>query len=154
MVLWSGSLISNILWLSQQEMLNIWPYLILQGKQLLVFTYIPIFRLSLINLHYYIATVLRPCCSPTSRRLIKGPNTLILGIIIYGIYCKKEKFRWTMCPQRKIRRIFSQRHLVRIYITIVFSEWVSDPFILGKVSVRLFKYFGSSYCECDYDSST
>src|SRR5947207_836106 len=141
MGLWSGSLISNILWLSQQEMLNIWPYLMLQEKQLHVFTYIPTFRLSLIDLRYYIATVLRPYCSQTSRRLIKGLNTSILGIIIYEIYCKKEKFRWTTCPRRKIRRIFSQRHLVRIYITIVFSEWVSDPFILDKVSVRSFKYF-------------
>src|SRR6266496_115160 len=128
MGLWSGSLISNILWLSQQGTLNIWPYLMLQGKQLHVFTYIPIFRLSLINLRCYIATVLRPCCSLTNRPLIKGLNTSILGIIIYGIYCKKEKFRWIMYLRRKIRWIFSQRHLVRIYIIIVFSEWVLDPF--------------------------
>ena len=125
--------------LSQQGTLNIWPSLMLQGKQLHVFTYIPTFRLSLIDLRYYIATVLRPCCSPTNRRLIKGINTSILDVILYGIYYKREKSRWTMYPRRKIRWIFSQRHLVRIYMIIVFSEWVSDPFILGKVSVRSFK---------------
>src|SRR5437667_10720715 len=98
-------------------MLNIWPYLMLQEKQLHVFTYIPTFRLSLIDLHYYIATILRPYCSQTSRRLIKDLNTSILDIIIYEIYCKKEKFRWTTCPSRKIWWIFSQRHLMLIYIT-------------------------------------
>src|SRR5436189_2671099 len=140
MALWSGSLISNILWLSQQGTRNIWLSLMLQGKQLHVLTYIPTFRLLLIDLRYCLATVLRPCYSPTSRRLIRGPNTLILGIIIYGIYCKKEKFRWIMCLRRKIRRMFSQKRLERTYIIIAFSEWVSGPFILDK-----FRFLNSTF---------
>ena len=69
----------------------------------------------------------------------------ILDIIIYEIYCKKEKFRWITYLRRKIRRIFSQKHLMQICIIIVFSEWISDLFIVNKVSIiRLFKYFGDN----------
>src|SRR5947207_438175 len=101
----------------------------LQEKQLHIFTYIPIFRLSLIDLRYYIATVLRPCCSPTSRRLIKDLNTLIHDIIIYEIYCKKEKFRWIMY-------VFSEKNPVDIF-TKAFDADLHHHCVLG-MSLRPF----------------
>ena len=79
MELWFGSLTSNIQWLFQQGMRNIWLSLMPRGKRLHAHTYIPTFRLSLLNLHYCIATVLRPCYSPMSLHAIKGPSTSILG---------------------------------------------------------------------------
>jgi hypothetical protein len=115
MELWFGNLISNILWLSHPE------------KQLHIFTYIQIVtnRPPLLYSDNITALLFTDESAPYQRS--KHIDTRYHYI--------REKFRWTMYPRKKIRRIFSKKHLVRIYIIIVFSEWASDPFILGKVSV-------------------
>src|SRR5436190_21737016 len=74
--------------------------------------------MSLLNLRYFTATVHQ--LSPTiSRHHIKGQSISTLGVIIFEIFLKKEKFILITFLLKKIRQMYRRKRSVQIYYRCV-----------------------------------
>src|SRR5205814_8907556 len=121
MALCPGPLTSRLRWLCRLWKQNICHSQTHPEKQLLEFIFIPTLMFPLFRLRYSTVTVHQHSPSPMSLHHIKGLSILIHGTITFGISSKTVKFRWIMSLQQKIRRMYSQKLLVRSLTIAVFK---------------------------------